>query len=96
MQIPVDMHSSLNGRLGIEVVSGPLVISKQTVTVRRSYLDRLALVLGIVVVLGGLLAFIVRRVASSPELAEGGSGEAADDSERYTEPEPPTDEPGDE
>ena len=96
VQIPVDMHSSLNGRLEIDVVSGPLVISKQTVTVHRSYLDRLALVLGIVVVLGGLLAFIVRRVATSPELAAGDSGKAANDPERYTEPEPPTDEPGDE
>ena len=96
VQVPVDMHSSLNGRLEIDVVSGPLVISKQTVTVHRSYLDRLALVLGIVVALGGLLVFIVRRVAASPELDEGDSREAANGSERYTEPEPPTDEPGDE
>ena len=88
VQIPVDMHSALTGRLTVEVMSGPLVISRQTVTVRRSYLDRLALIAGIVVVLGGLLVFIVRRVATSPELAADDDSDPDGDTERYTESKP--------
>jgi hypothetical protein len=99
VQIPVDMNSALNGKLTVEVMSGPLVISRQTVTVRRSYLDRLALIAGIVIVLGGMLAFIVRRVATAPELDDDETGDRDDahsDEEdaaaRYTVPNPPADE----
>ena len=86
VQIPVAMNASLGDRLTVEVVAGSLVISRQTVAVRRSYLDRVALILGIVVVLGGLLAFIVRRVATSPGL-EDDDTERSDDDARYTEDE---------
>jgi hypothetical protein len=92
VQVPVDMHSALNGHLTVEVMSGPLVISRQTVAIRRSYLDRLALIVGIVVVLGGLLAFIVRRVATSPEIGdENDEARASDSPEGYTESGPPED-----
>ena len=89
VQIPVDMQSALSGKLTVEVVSGPLVISRQTVVVRRSYLDRVALIVGIVLVLGGMLAFIVRRVATAPELddeetAEAQGIEVNDSMPRYT------------
>jgi hypothetical protein len=89
--VPVDMQSTLYGKLTVQVMAGSVVISKQTVTVRRSYLDRLALIGGIVVVLGGMLVWIVMRVRRAPGLDDDGtdsqpSGAEHDDaSARYTE-----------
>ena len=56
---------------------------------RRSYLDRLAFIGGIVVILGGLLAFIVLRVLRAPRVDDDEeSGEdTASDVERYTDSE---------
>jgi hypothetical protein len=68
--IPIDMKSALSSKVTVEVVAGRVVIAKKVVSVRRSYLDRLALIGGIVLVLGGLLIWIVRRVSTSPELVD--------------------------
>ena len=83
VQIPVNMHSSLSGKLTVEVLAGTMVLSEQTVDVRASYLDRLAIIGGIVLALGILLAFIVRRVRAA-ERAELAAARVADDDERYT------------
>lgn len=86
LQIPVDLESSLSGKLTVEVVAGNLVLSRKTVDVKASYLDRLAVIGGIVLLLAILLAFIVRRVRAAEATAttEDGSG-AAPQSARYTE-----------
>lgn len=68
VQIPVDMQSVLHGQVAIQVMAGSVVVAKQTVAVRRSYLDRLAFIGGIILVLGGMLAWIVLRVRTSPDI----------------------------
>lgn len=79
-EIPVDMLGVLEGSLTVRLLSGPVTIEQDTVRVRASYMDRIAIVLGIVVMLGILLVFIIRRVRSSLEVP---SAEPSD--EGYTE-----------
>jgi type VI protein secretion system component VasK len=82
VQIPLDMQSALYGKVTVQVMAGNVVVSKQTVTVRRSYLDRLALIGGIVVVLGGMLLWIVARVRRSPDVdADEAFGSEEDDTD---------------
>jgi hypothetical protein len=68
IQIPVDLQSTLQGRLTIQVFAGPVAIAKQSATINRSYLDRLALIGGVVLVLGGMLLWIVLRVRRAPSI----------------------------
>lgn len=84
VQIPVNMHSALSGKLTVEVLAGTVVLSEGTVEVRGSYLDRLVIIGGIVLALGILLAFIVRRVRAA-ERAELAAANVAEDDERYTD-----------
>ncbi len=64
-EIPVDLKNSLSGRLHVEVIAGEVVLDEATVTVKASYLDRLATIGGIVLLLGIMLAFIIRRVRAA-------------------------------
>lgn len=81
--VPVDLRSAVSARLALVVVSSGTRISSSTVTVRASYIDRLAIIGAIVLGLGGLLAFIVLRVRR----AERDSGnDARVTAERYTDP----------
>lgn len=70
-EIPVDLQNSISGRLTVRLMAGPVEIDKATVVVRASYLDRLAVIGGIVLALGAVLAFIIRRVrgAEAMEMA---------------------------
>jgi len=93
VQIPVDLKSSLSGKLTVEVAAGDLVLSRKTVDVKASYLDRLAMIGGIVILLGILLAFIVRRVRAAEAAANKDDGDTPGTSERYTgDSAPPRDE----
>lgn len=65
VMIPVDVGNSLSGRINVQVVAGDLVLAQQTVTVGASILDKIAIIGGIVLVLGVLLAYIVRRVRAA-------------------------------
>ena len=78
VEIPIDMQSVLFGKLTVQVMAGTVVIAKQTVSVSRSYLDRIATVGGIVVLLGGMLVWIVLRVRRSPDVYD-------DEDEEYSE-----------
>ena len=72
-EVPVDLQNALAGQLTLAVMAGDLVLQEQTVTVQASYLDRLAIIGGIVLVLGVMLAFIIRRVhavEAADEVAE--------------------------
>jgi hypothetical protein len=75
--IPVDLQSALRGRLTVQVMADNVVMAKQTVNVDRSYLDRIAVIGGVILVLGGMLVWIVLRVRRSPDIDE-----------EYTEAEP--------
>lgn len=65
LTVPVDLKSTLSGRLRLEVWAGDIRLDATTVTVRASYLDRLATIAGLAVVLVGLLLFIRHRVRST-------------------------------
>ncbi len=76
--VPVDLQASAGGRLRLQVVAGTLVIASTTVEVRASYLDRLAVVGAIVVLLGAMLFFIRRRVRTA-EVATSADAGTTDD-----------------
>jgi len=99
VQIPINMHSALSGKLSVEILAGDVVLARRTVEVRASYLDRLAVIGGIVVALAILLAFIVRRVRDAERAEEAALADAhtSDTTERYTDAsEPEAKEPEDE
>lgn len=79
-EVPVTLQNALAGELTVSVRAGERLLEQQTVQVRASYLDRLALIGGIVLILGGLLAYIIRRVrhAEARDRVQGDAG-------RYTE-----------
>jgi hypothetical protein len=83
--IPIDMQDALYGKVAVQVMAGSIVVAQETVAVRRSYLDRLALVGGVVIVLGGMLVWIVLRVRQSPDIGDEGDDEDDVGGERYTE-----------
>ncbi|HEY5540980.1 MAG TPA: hypothetical protein VIL41_05960 [Coriobacteriia bacterium] len=88
VQIPVDMGAALYGKLTVQVMAGNVIVVKETVDVRRSYLDRLVLIGGIVVVLGGMLVWIVMRVrktSGSDDIDGSRKSDARQDDARYTE-----------
>ena len=88
VSVPIDMGSMLSGSLTVRVMAGNVVVAQQSVVVRHSYLDRLVLVGGIVVVLAGMLVWIVLRVRRAQAVDESGQHDEPDaDSspERYTE-----------
>ncbi|MDZ4064594.1 MAG: DUF6049 family protein, partial [Coriobacteriia bacterium] len=64
LTVPVDLKSALSGRLKLGVWAGDVRLDETTVTVRASYLDKLATVAGLAVILVGLLLFIRHRVTS--------------------------------
>jgi hypothetical protein len=68
LQIPVDLQSTLRGRLAVQVLAGPVVVTKQSAVISRSYLDRLALMGTVILVLGGMLMWIVLRVRRAPSI----------------------------
>lgn len=66
--LPVDLRSAISAKLVVAVWAGGTVVASDKVTVRASYLDRLAIVGGIVALLAGLLGFIVYRVRRAETL----------------------------
>jgi len=59
--VPVDLQSSLSGRFTVEIWASEVMLTQTTATVRASYLDRLAVIGGVALVLIGLLYFIRRK-----------------------------------
>ncbi|MHB1450753.1 MAG: hypothetical protein ACYCXR_02835 [Coriobacteriia bacterium] len=62
--VPVDLRNSITSRLKVQVYSGEWLVAETALTVRTSYIDRLATVGMVVLVLLVLLVVIRRRVAS--------------------------------
>jgi len=63
--VAVDLRSALADRLVTEVWAGEVMLASSSSVVRASYLDRLAVVGGVIVILLGLLLFIRRRVRAA-------------------------------
>ena len=63
--VPVDLQSALSGTLEVELWADGLLLDTARVRVRASYLDRLAIVGGVAVVLAGMLLFIRHRIRSA-------------------------------
>jgi hypothetical protein len=63
--VGVDLQSALSGTLVVEVRADEVLLATGTSVVRASYLDRLAIVGGVTLLLLGLLLFIRRRVRAA-------------------------------
>lgn len=87
VQIPVDTQAALGGHVDVQVVAGPSVITRRTIEVRASSLDRLALLGAVFVVLVLLLAFVWRRVrkAEASDKRERRIDDAENHGQRYTD-----------
>lgn len=77
--VGVDLRSALSGTLVLEVWADEVLLATGTSTVRASYLDRLAIVAGVSVLMLGLLLYIRKRVraadaGSMPGVDEHASG----------------------
>lgn len=70
--IPVTLDPGASGDLVVQVMGGDLTLVEQSVAVRGSLLDRIAILGFIVLVLIGLLVFVRRRVRSAEARAEHG------------------------
>lgn len=62
LTLPVDLGNALSDELTVVVRAGDVVVAEATVGVKASYVDRLATVGMVVIVLGVLLVIIRRRV----------------------------------
>ena len=67
VQIPIDMQGMIYGKVTVQVMAGSVVVAHQTVSGRRSCLDRVALIGSILALLAGMLVWIVVRVRRSPD-----------------------------
>jgi hypothetical protein len=65
LTLPVSLRNTIAGTVQVQLIAGPVIVDERTITVRASYLDRLAVVGTILIVLLGLLVFIVRRVRAA-------------------------------
>ena len=62
LTFPVDLRSALSGTVQVTVTAGDIVLKRAQVDVQASYIDRIALVAAVVLVLVGMLFYIKRRV----------------------------------
>ncbi|MBN2841398.1 MAG: hypothetical protein JXP37_10635 [Coriobacteriia bacterium] len=63
--VPVDLRNSITSRLDVQAVSAGWTVAETSLTVHTSYIDRLAWI-GIVVVVLLVLLFVIRRRMGSP------------------------------
>lgn len=80
LEVPVDLGNTLSGGLKVSVVAGDVVLDDASVTLRASYLDRVATIGGVVLVLIVLLGFIIKRVRAAEREVD-----AVTNREAYTE-----------
>lgn len=65
LTIPIDLGNTLSETVHVEVKAGEMTVTEATVNVTASYMDRLAIIGMVILVLGGLLVFIRRRALAS-------------------------------
>lgn len=68
LTIPIDLGNTLSDTVRVAVKAGDLTVTEATVRVSASYIDRLAIIGMVILVLGGLLVYIRRR-ALAPDAA---------------------------
>lgn len=83
LEIPVDILTSLSGKLTVDVTAGGTSLARKTIVVKASYLDRVALGAGAVVALVAMLVFIVRRSRANAAMTDESQRRAR---ARYTVP----------
>lgn len=69
LQVPIELVNALDGRVRVSVLAGDVVLDTVEVSVAASYLDRIVLIAGIVVIMAGVLVFVIRRVRAQEALA---------------------------
>lgn len=69
LTIPVNLGNALSDDLLVTVRSGEIVVAEATVGVRASYIDRLATLAMVIIVLVALLVFIRRRMTRTAAVA---------------------------
>ncbi len=74
VEVPVELQNVVASTLEVSVMAGDTVLDTASVQIRGSYLDRLAIIFGIIVALALLLFFIIRRVRTAA-----GADDAVDD-----------------
>lgn len=72
--VPVDLRSALSGTVDIGLYADTLRIENESIVVRASYLDRIALVGAVAAILVGMLFFIKRRVDTADAANIGRNG----------------------
>lgn len=65
VEIPVDLQGGLSGTLAVSVLAGDMELARTTVPLKASIIDRLVMLGGTILVLGGLLAFIFTRMRAA-------------------------------
>jgi len=65
LTVPIDLGNTLSDTLNVEVLAGGVKVTETVVRVQASYIDRLGTIVMVVLVLGGLLFFIRRRVLAA-------------------------------
>lgn len=65
LTVPIDLGNTLSDTLVVEIKAGDVTVTETVVEVRASYIDRLATIGMVVLVLGGLLLYIRRKVLAS-------------------------------
>lgn len=80
VEIPVDLGGTYSGSLRVRLRAADVEITQTTVALKASFIDRVVILAGIVVVLVGLLAFIIAKVRA----AESGDESAGRGGRRYT------------
>lgn len=70
LSVPVALGTATSGRLDLTVRAGDLDLARATTTVKASYLDRIALLATVVLVLVGLLFYIRRKMARGAHYTE--------------------------
>lgn len=87
IEVPVELANVLSGDVHVVLSAGQATLDSATVTVTASYLDRIALILGVIVAMVGLLVFIIKRVSKAEQgwaTAANDRPYVADDAEAYT------------
>lgn len=65
VEVPVELRNALAGTLRVSVSAGDVEIDESAVPLRGSYVDRIVTIVAVLLLLGGLLIVIIRRVKSA-------------------------------
>jgi hypothetical protein len=70
VEVPVALFNAIASEVTVSLRAGDVVLDEQRVGLRASFLDRIAIILGVALLGGALLVFIIRRVRSVEDAQE--------------------------